>query len=389
MATIALTELQPLLDQFSGEGTVLSCYADMGVSEGFRHTWQGALKARGDDLREALGPDGRARHELDENLAAVRSGLESLPHGTRWAAAFSSARRGFSKVVPLDVPVETDLTLDRSPYLVPLLASAHRRREYLALHTDTHHGRVYAATPGTVRLLAEVEGDVPKHQHSSGERYGYEQAGIDRHRQDAILHYRKELTRELEKIWDAGSHAGLVLLGEHEVLEHVRSGLPARLADRVLREVPESWYEKPTQVVEKIRSVAAGLFNEQEAEVAPGFWDLLRERKVAAGPRAVLDALQSGQLGREGFGYLVLGPDPRETVGRCVACRTLAPDPLGKCPRCQAPCAPGSLWEELLLTALGHGVSARFVSDPRKLEPYGGVVAVLPKSGQTDKEKSA
>jgi hypothetical protein len=121
------------------------------------------------------------------------------------------------------------------------------------------------------------------------------------------------------------------------------------------------------------------LFAEQEAEVAPGFWDLLKQGVVATGPKAVLDALQGGQLGREGFGYLVLGPDPRESVGRCVACRTLAPDPLGKCPRCQAPCAPGSLWEEVLLTALRHGVSARFVSDPSKLRPYGGAVAVLPR----------
>jgi hypothetical protein len=387
---ITLADLKPLLEQFSGEGTVLSCSADLGVGGAFRPNWEGPLKAKADVLWKAVGEDARARRELEENIAAVRRGLEAAASdGTRWAAAFGAARRGFSRVVPLDAPVETDLVLDRSPYLVPLLAAIHRRREYLAAHTDTHRGRIYAATPAGVRLLAELDAEVPQHQHSTGERYGYEQATIARHREDRILHYRKELTRGLEKAWDAGRYAGLILLGEHEVLEHLRSGLPARLAERVVREVPESWYEAPSQVEGKIRSVAADVFAGQEAEVAPGFWDLLRQGEVVTGPRAVLAALQSGQFGAQGHGYLVLGPDPREAVGRCVACRTLGPEPLGRCPKCQAPCAPGNLWEEMLLTALRHGITARFVADRLQLAPYGGVVAVPPKPGQVRKETGA
>ena len=380
MSRITLADLQPLLDQFSGEGTVLSCYADLGVVGAVRPNWDGPFQAKADLLGKAMGEDGRARHELEANLSAVRRGLdEAAAHGTRWAAAFSATRRDFFTLFPLDVPTPTALVLDRSPYLVPLLAAVHRRREYLAVLTDTHRGRIYAATPAGADLLAELDEDVPKHQHSAGERYGYGQATIARHREDRILHYRKDLTRELERAWDTGRYTGLLLFGEHEVLEHVRAGLPARLAGHVLRELPESWYEGPADVAERIRAVTAEVFAGQEAEVAPGFWDLLREGVAVSGPQAVLEALQSGRLGSHGHGYLVFGPDPREAVGRCVACRTLAPDPCGSCPRCQAPCAPGSWWEELLLTALRHGITARFADDPRKLELPGGVVAVLPK----------
>lgn len=379
---MTLQDLRPLLDQFTGEGTVLSCYVDLGVSEGFRPDWVGLLKAKGDAIVKAIGNDGRAKQELEENRSAVRSTLESpQTHDARWAAVFSSVRRNFLRVFPLDAPVETDLVLDRSPYLVPLLAAMHRRREYLAVHTDTHRGRIYAATAGGARLLADIDEGVPRKQHSAGERWGYGQATIARHREDHILHYRKELVQELDRAWGAGSYAGVIFLGEHEVLERVREELPPRLTGKVVHEAPEPWYEAPAQVEESIYKAIDMLNDRAEAEVAPGFWDLLRVggKAVVTGPRAVIDAVQGGRIGPDGYGYLVFGPDPREAVGRCVACRSLSAEVLGPCPKCQAPCAPGNLWEELLLTALQHRISARFVKDPQKLALYNGAVAVLPK----------
>src|SRR5581483_9496044 len=121
---ITLADLQPLLEQVSGEGTVLSCYADLGVGEAFRPNWEGPFKAKADALWKAVGEDGRARRELEENLSTLRRGLEAAAtDGTRWEAVFSAARRGFFRSFTLDVPVVTDLVLDRSPYLVPLLAA--------------------------------------------------------------------------------------------------------------------------------------------------------------------------------------------------------------------------------------------------------------------------
>jgi hypothetical protein len=222
---------------------------------------------------------------------------------------------------------------------------------------------------------------VPKKQHSAGERWGYGQATIARHREDRVRHYRKDLARELGRLWDAGRYGGLILLGEHEVLEHVRGELPARLADRVVREGGEPWYETPARVEEKVRTLVTALYAEEEVGVGPGFWDRVREGKaVATGPKAVLDAVQGGRVGPDGYGYLVFGPDPREAVGRCTVCRWLSDEVPGVCPRCQAPCAPGNLWEELLLTALRHRIAARFVKDPQQLAPFGGLVAVLPKA---------
>lgn len=384
MATITYDALRPLLDQFSGEGLVLSCYADLRAHDGFRPEWRGPIKAKASEFEKTYREDSHLRHEVEENLAAIRQALESKAlHSHHWVAVFSAARRNFLKVVPLDGPVKTDLVIDRSPYLVPLLQSSLGRREYLAVLTDTHRGRVYSVTPGAARLRAEFDEEVPKKQHATGQTFGYAQATIARHREECIKHYQKDLIREMERLWDSGNFYGLILLGEHEVLEHVRAQLPQRIASRIVREVPEAWYETPTTVEERIETLAAECDAEFDQEVAPGFADRLQKQKgIASGPKDVLEVLQTGRIGPDGHGYLVLGPDPREAAGRCAACRTVTTEVFGPCPKCQARCIPGSLWEEVLLTALQHRIAVHFLKEPKTLEARGGMIAVLPLTGK-------
>jgi len=73
----------------------------------------------------------------------------------------------------------------------------------------------------------------------------------------------------------------------------------------------------------------------------------------------------------------VFGPDPREVVARCTACRSLWIEVPETCLRCQAPCVEASLWEEMLLLALRHGLVAHFVRKDPELARRGGVAAVL------------
>ncbi len=105
---------------------------------------------------------------------------------------------------------------------------------------------------------------------------------------------------------------------------------------------------------------------------------LLQGYGVAAGSTAVIEALQSGRIGPRGHGYLVLGPDLREAVARCTGCRALSTELVATCPRCQASCVEASLWEELLLFALRHDITAHSVKQCPSLTACGGLAAVLP-----------
>jgi len=383
MAVLTLADIQVLLEQFKGEGLLVTCYADLSIERGSQSRWRGPIKAKADALKKTLAHDHGAWHAVAHDLEVIQEALQApAAREARGMAVFSASQRGFFRSIPLEMPVENELVVHQAPYLVPLLQVLHRQREYLIVQTDTHRGRVYAASPAGARLVQEIEAAVDRRQHSSGERWGKEQATIARHREEQILHYQKELVRVLEETWTAHPFQGLVLLGEHEVLEHVRKRLPPRLEGHIIAELPQTWTDKPLAVESTVRAVLADALQAHERRILEGVQDRLRQGyAIAAGPSKVVEVLQQGQIGPRGYGYLVLGPDPREAVARCTACRFLSVEMPSSCPRCQAPCVEGNLWEELLLLSLRHEIAVHFVSaNNADLALCNGLVAVLPKA---------
>jgi hypothetical protein len=185
----------------------------------------------------------------------------------------------------------------------------------------------------------------------------------------------------VEKAWSEHLFQGLILLGEHEVLEHFRKRLPPRLAAQVVHESAHSWTDEPLAIREEIRDVLTETLHAQEEHLVNDIKQRLQEGgAVATGPGGVIEAIEKGRVGPRGHGYLVFGPDPREIVGRCTACRSLWPEVPATCPRCQAPVVEASLWEELLLLALRHDLAAHFVRASPELVRCGGVAAVLARS---------
>jgi peptide subunit release factor 1 (eRF1) len=381
MTATTWSDVQPLLDQFKGDGLMVSCYADLTVERGFQSHWSGPFKSKADTIKETLRDDQRAWQACMQDLHSIESVLRgSEARQAHGMAVFSAQERGFFRALPLDVPVKNELVIHQAPYLVPLLEALHRQRDYLVVHTDTHRGRLYAAHPGAVQLLQEVEEAVPKRQHSAGECWGTQQATIARHREDRILHYQKELVRSTEATWAKLPFRGLILLGEHEVLEHVRARLPRRLQAHIIFEAPHPWTETVLQDDATIGGLLADALKAHEKRVLDEVKDRLHQGyAVAAGPRQVVEALQNGRVGPRGYGYLVLGPDLHKAIACCTACRFLSVDMPSTCPRCQSPCIEGNLWEELLLLTLRHEIAVHFVGVDAELQAHGGAVAVLPK----------
>jgi len=375
---LTLANLQPLAGQFKGEGLLVSCYADLSRPENAVR-WKVPFKVKATAIMEMLADNPQAQRQFEDNFEALDRALETpeLRH-SRGLAVFSARQRGFFQAFALEVPVENELVVDQSPYLVPLLQVISRQREYLVVLTDTHRGRLFAASPGRVRLLQEIEEAVPSRQHSAGERWGKQQATIARHREDRILHYQKDLLERIEKAWAEIPFQGIVFLGEHEVLEHLRKQLPPRLAAQVVSERPQAWTEKPLAVSEGVCAALADLDQANERRLLEGLEERLSQDHdvIARGPREVVEALQKGRIGPRGHGFVVLGPDPRETVARCSACRSLFVDMPTTCPRCQAPCVDASLWEEIMMQALRHDIAVQCVKAEGVLARHGGVAAL-------------
>ncbi|HMB05199.1 MAG TPA: hypothetical protein VKP69_15855, partial [Isosphaeraceae bacterium] len=168
-------------------------------------------------------------------------------------------------------------------------------------------------------------------------------------------------------------YRGIVLLGEHEVLEQFRGLLPPRLAARVVHEAPHAWTEEQAKIDEEVRTVLAEARANEEARVLEELDRRLGEASaVATGPQEVIDALRNGQVSA-----LILGPDPGAAASRCIGCRSLFALSRTTCPYCHEPCRTGNLWQAVLAFAIAHGIWVHRVQPSAALARHGGIVALL------------
>lgn len=375
METLNQRDVQVLLDQPQGGGMVLSCYADTSVVQGFEAHWVGHFKSEASRVRRALAGNDDAREEFDRNLKAIRQAFET-PEARRahGLAVFSSVAGGLFRSYALPVPVEHRLVVDEELYVVPLVEALERGRDCLVVLMDSHHGRIFAATPSTTRLLHEIDQSVPKQRRASGQRRGKERGlAIERHRQDAILHYQKDLAQEVEHAWSHGVFRGIVLLGNREVVSQLRDRLPSHLTAQVFHEGPQSWNGDVSAINGAIRTAITEATASHERRTLDDIASRLAEGYAAtAGPQEVLDALRNGRANS-----VVLGPDPGLIGSRCTACGWTFATMQSACSFCHTRCEKTNLWQQILSMALRHTVVVHFVRADALLATRGGVAATL------------
>lgn len=377
MIDVTQDAIQVLLNHPKGEGMIVSCYADTSVATGFQSFWSQRLKNEASAIKRQLADDHHARLHFACDLDVIRHALEKpavrRAHGM---AVFSAADRGLFQAFCLGVPVKDRLVLNESPYLVPLLEAMHRQRRYLVVLADSHRGRLYEAAWGRTHLIREIEEAVPRRQRSAGERWGKQQATIARHREDHLLHYRKRLARTIEKAWSDAPFRGLILLGEHETIEDLRTTLLPSLAYRVVHTGPCSWIDGQPGLDAKVQTVLDEALRAHDARLLEELGRRLREHYlVAAGAQEVINALRNGQVGYPG--YIVLEPDRGEMAARCTRCESVFTTMPATCPFCEATCEKVNLWQAILLFAARHNIAAHTVESNPELSHHGGVAAVL------------
>ena len=380
MIDLTQDAIQVLLDHPKGEGMIVSCYADTSVTEGFVSLWSQHLKNEASAIEQRLAPDHQARAHFAKDLAIIRHALEEPgAQRTRGMALFSAADRGFFRAFPLSVPVKDRLVLDEALYLVPLLEAMHRQRRYLLVLTDSHRGRLYEAAWGHTHLLQQIDEDIPRRQKSAGELWGKQQATIARHRENLQLHYRKELASAIAHAWPDAPFRGLILLGDHKTIAALQAILPSPFENRVVHTGPHSWARREPTLDAEVQHVLDDVFRTHDARLMEELERRLHEHYlVAAGPQEVINALRSGQVDYPG--YVVLEPDRGEMAARCTRCESIFTTMPATCPFCQGTCEKVNLWQEILLFAARHNITAHTVESNPELSRHGGVAAALSRS---------
>jgi peptide subunit release factor 1 (eRF1) len=369
--------IQVLIDHPKGQGMVVSCYADTSMAGGFQWLWSQHLRNEAQAIEQRLKDDPQARARFLRDVEIIRHTLdEPAVQQTRGMAVFSACDDGLFRAFSLGVPVKDRLVIDEAPYVVPLLEAVHRQRRYLVVVTDSQHGQLWEAAWGHTMLLQEIEEPVPRRQRSAGERWGKQQATIERHREDHVLHYLKDLARAIEEAWAAAPFRGLIALGEHETVQALRDMLSPPVAERIVHTGPYSWKRPAESLEATVQGVLDATLKSHDRELIEELERRLHEHyMIATGAREVVEALWNGQVGYPGF--LVLEPDRGEKAARCTRCGSVYPALYSTCPACQGVCETVNLWQEILLFAARHNITAHTVASHPVLSRHGGVAAAL------------
>jgi hypothetical protein len=341
-----------------------------------RPLWREHLKNEVQRIDNTLSGNPAATDAFHRNIAAIEGVLSRRRVSARGMAIFAACEQNLLQVYALSSVVPNRLVVDEEPYLVPLLELLHRQRRYLVVHSDTHRGRLYTAVPGELRIIEEMDRPVPRRQRAAGERWGKQQATIARHREDRIAHYLKGLAREIERAWPEERYDGLVLLGEHVVLQKLRTYLPVALRSRVAGEAPHAWVGRQIPILQKIESIHAKALQEQERQLFAAIRrSLMEDHDIASGPQAVIDAIENDQVGYSGCA--VMESDSGRVASRCTSCRKLIAQQVAECPVCHAECEKTNLWQAIALLAARKHVLVHFVEPAHGLEKHAGAVALL------------
>jgi peptide subunit release factor 1 (eRF1) len=256
-------------------------------TEGFRRRSQ-HLKNEAEAIEQRLADDHQARARFARDLAIIRHALEEpAVQRARGMALFSAADRGFFRAFTLGVPLKDCLVLDEAPYLVPLLEAMHRQRRYLLI-PRIHIMGAWHGGMGHTHLLRQIEEDIPRRQKSAGELWGKQQATIARHREDHLLHYRKELASAIAHAWPDAPFRGLILLGDHKTIAALQANLPSPFEHRIVHTGPYSWARKEPNLDAKVQDVLDEVFQQHDARLMEELERRLHEHYlVAAGPQEV------------------------------------------------------------------------------------------------------
>ncbi len=104
-------------------------------------------------------------------------------------------------------------------------------------------------------------------------------------------------------------------------------------------------------------------------------WSSVEDRQIATGPQAVIDAIESDQIGHSGS--VVMESDRGEVGSRCTSCRNVLAHTVSECPSCHARCEKTNLWQSIALSASDKHVTVHFVDHGLDVDTHGGVVALL------------
>ncbi|MBI4483539.1 MAG: hypothetical protein HY652_11705 [Acidobacteria bacterium] len=370
-------EIEKVRQFQSGEHPVTSLYLNIDAESHPYRKWEVQLKNLIKEKKEGLeGLDfsRKGLHSVREDFERIQKyvQLELEINGTMGLAVFSCSAENFWRTFQLTVSVKDRLTVDRSPYVIPLLAVFNGARKICVVLADRNRGRIFEIVLGHIREHHDVFSNVPDKVRAGG-WHGYEEKTIQRHIQDHVLHHLKSIADLALSFFKQENFDRLILGGIKEVVSNLRPLLHSYLEDKYIGEMDIPFESDPKTILKKSLEVERLYMAREHARLVSNLVTVSKSHgNGVLGWENTLRALQRNQVQQ-----LFIQSDARSQGIYCDRCRYL--DVAGeRCPLCNRDLAlRDDIVDPLIGEALARNCQIEQVAPPSELERYGGIGAVL------------
>jgi peptide chain release factor subunit 1 len=358
------------LAEFKGQDApVTTCYLDVDGRRFLRHQdyeleldrllRQGRAKANG---TASVQGDLRRIEEY------VKSGFERK--GVRGLAMFSCEAHGLWEVIPLAVPVRSQLVINHTPYVAQLEAVLDEYKPFGVLLADKQRARMFVFELGELADKSEVFEELPRHDDDGG-TWGKDH--VNQHVAEMAHQHLRHAAQVAFHVFQEQGFDRLIIGAPDEIAGELERDLHPYLKDRVVARLSIPVGASDEEVRQAALEVEARVERQKEAEVVERLRSAVGSgRRGVAGLGPVLQALVERRAdwllvsqGYEAPGWRCVGCDFIGTVGR-------------RCPVCSAEMHQvDDVVEEAIEEALKQSCRVEICVDNADLDVLGRIGALL------------
>lgn len=313
----------------------------------------------------------RVDKDLDALDAYVLGNRREFKKGL---ALISSRERDFWKEYHLSVPLKSELVVEKSPYIKPLLDILDNYQRYAVLLVDKESARIFIVHLGEITEYGEVHTpDVPG-RHKKGGWFALAQNHYERHIDYHVDLHLKDVVKKFESFLKS-EYIGRVLIGgSDEAVTMTRGLLPKTVNEKVVGAFHAGMFENNVEVLKKVEPVLRAYEKqEEERTVKELITRAMKDEKAVVGLENVIKALQEGRVMK-----LMLLRDFTQRGYQCSACGALSIKGEVNCPYCGGKMEEiGYIVELAAQKAVEQGALVEVVAESEELKDAGGIGGVL------------
>ncbi len=273
------------------------------------------------DLLKSVEPDLKnIESYVQENRRGFKKGL----------ALLSSTRRSFWREYSLAVPLKSELIVDRTPYIKPLLDVLEHYQRYAVLLVDKETARIFVIHLGEIAEYGEVHTEDVPGRHKMGGWFALAQTHYDRHIDYHVGLHLKDVIKRFEPFLKSEDINRIILGGPEEAVLRTRDLLPKSVAEKVIGTFSAGMFEGTLDVLKKAEPVLRQYERAREVEMVNELTvRAMKGERAVLGLENVLRAVQEGRVHK-----LVLERDATAMGVTCRQCGALSLGEEKECSYC-------------------------------------------------------